>query len=156
MTPGTCSISVDADGTPTYNAAPQKTIHITQANSVDQGGLTWLPIYPHSKNDWTRAKVVWCSSHTIVQGSTILGKGSGPYGHDDWRLPTKEELISLAKSGALVGQGWTRDYTWSSEESGNRRGFYEKVDVGTPFLNYPNHYPEHGNKNVNFTCVRKN
>jgi len=156
MTPGTCSMSVDADGTPTYNAAPQKTIHITQANSVDQGGLTWLPIYPHSKNDWTRAKVVWCSSHTILQGSTILGKGSGPYGHDDWRLPTKEELISLAKSGALVGQGWTRDYTWSSEESGNQRGYYEKVDVGTPFLNYPNHYPEHGFKNVNFTCVRKN
>lgn len=146
MTPGTCSMSVDADGTPTYNAAPQRTIYLTQANSVDQGGLTWLPIYPHSRNSYVRARTI-CS-----RGAFAAINGSSFYGHDDWRLPTKGELISLARSGALDGQGWLRDYTWSSQKSGLYD--YETVDLSTPDYNSPRHDPESTLRNVPFTCVR--
>jgi len=146
MTPGTCSLSVDADGTPTYNAAPQRTIHMTQANSVDQGGLTWLPIYPHSSNSYVRAR-------TICSRGAFAVNGSGFYGHDDWRLPTKRELISLARSGALDGQGWLRDYTWSSKVSGYQ---YETVDLRTPDYNTPRHDVESTFRSVPFTCVRNN
>jgi hypothetical protein len=135
MIPGTCSMSVDADGTPTYKAAPQKTIHITQISSVDQGGLTWLPVYPHSKNDWYRTDVS-CRDREF-------------YEHDDWRMPTRGELISLARSGALVGQGWTRSYTWSSERS--RYQYYDVVDLTTDY-----HYPQQMDTTAYTTCVRKN
>jgi len=148
MTPGTCSISADADGTPTYNAAPQRTVYLTQANSVDQGGLTWLPIYPHTRKSYVRASNV-CSPGSFNGINEISF-----YGHDDWRLPTKRELISLARSGALDGQGWLRYYTWSSQKSVLYD--YETVDLRTPEYNSPRHDPESTLRKVPFTCVRKN
>jgi hypothetical protein len=140
MIPGTCSMSVDADGTPTYKAAQQKTIHMTQISTVDQGGLTWLPVYPHSKNAWHRTDVS-CGDREF-------------YEHDDWRMPTRGELISLARSGALDGQGWTRSYTWSSERS--RYLYYDVVELTTPDYNTPHHYPQQMDTTAYTTCVRKN
>jgi hypothetical protein len=140
MIPGTCKISVDADGTPTYNAAPQKTIILTQISSVDQGGLTWLPVYPHSKNSWFRTKVR-CSDDEY-------------YGHDDWRMPTSDELSSLAKSGALDGQGWTRDDTWSTRKNGFHN--YWVVGLTTDSFGRAATSPKHEDRDFYSTCVRKN
>jgi hypothetical protein len=141
MIPGTCRISVDADGTPTYNAAPQKIIKMTQISSVDQGGLTWLPIYPHSRHSWSRNRIR-CRDYEY-------------YEHDDWRMPTSDELSSLAESGALDGQGWTRDYTWSTREHGFASFYYTvglaKTDWVTTLTS-----PKYSDRAFYSTCVRKN
>jgi hypothetical protein len=62
---------------------------------VVQGGLTWTPA--------TIDTDLWPSANSYCTGTTINGQTG-------WRLPTVNELVSLANSGAL-DVGW---YVWSS------------------------------------------
>jgi hypothetical protein len=99
---------------------------------VSQGGLTWMPINSSTKN-WSGANA-YCTN-TAINGQT------------GWRLPTRDELKALYDSGAMKGQGWTLNYTWSSTpySSGSHYG----VNLG-----YGNVLP--GDDTVEFyvTCVR--
>ncbi len=81
------------------------------AGYVQQGGLTWTPNTIGGWNggggytDWNTANA-YCTSTTIN-------------GQTGWRLPSKDELVSLYNSGALSGQpGWELDETWSSTPYG--------------------------------------
>lgn len=66
---------------------------------VKQGGLTWMPV---SSTTYTYADA------SALCAGTINGQSG-------WRLPNKEELVSLHDSGTAKGQGWTFGLTWSSE-----------------------------------------
>jgi hypothetical protein len=69
------------------------------AGYVVQGGLTWMPTND-SWESWEYANA-YCSTATIN-------------GQTGWRLPDVYELTYLYTSGALNGQGWTLNFTWSS------------------------------------------
>ncbi len=66
---------------------------------VYQGGLTWMPI---SATTYT-----WSAANTYCTTTTINGSSG-------WRLPTDTELSALFTSGAMTGQGWALNNTWSS------------------------------------------
>jgi len=115
------------------------------AGYVVQGGLTWMPatfIVPV-----TFGSTFWANANAYCTNTTINGQTG-------WRLPTKDELLSLANSGALnaVTSQWTWFYVWSSTPSPTggyyvvyldpTRIFNGTVDVGTD-----------GNY---VTCVRSN
>ena len=68
------------------------------AGYVSQGGLTWMPV--------SGTKYAYADATALCAG-TINGQTG-------WRLPTKDELVSLYNSGAMNGQGWTLGYAWSS------------------------------------------
>jgi len=89
------------------NAAGQNFIGTTlPAGYVSQGGLTWMPSTSVPVNFgltfWEDANA-YCTN-TIINGQT------------GWRLPTENELLSLANSGALnaVVNQWVWYYVWSS------------------------------------------
>ena len=99
---------------------------------VSQGGLTWMPINSSGKN-WSNANA-YCTN-TAINGQT------------GWRLPTRDELKALYDSGAMKGQGWTLNYTWSSTpySSGSHYG----VNLG-----YGNVLPGDDTSEFYVTCVR--
>jgi len=70
----------------------------TTAGYVTQGSLTWMPVT--STDTWTNANT-YCTTSTI---NGVTG----------WRMPTRLELSVLYTIGAMNGQGWTLNYTWSS------------------------------------------
>lgn len=76
------------------------------AGYVSQGGLTWMPI---SSTQYTYAQASALCAGTIN-------------GQTGWRLPTSAELSALYNSGAMNGQGWTLNFTWSSTP--NPGGYY--------------------------------
>ncbi len=73
-------------------------VAVTTASYVSQGGLTWMPA------SWTLYDYA---------GATALCAGT-INGQTGWRLPTKDELVSLYNSGAMNGQGWSLGWAWSS------------------------------------------
>jgi len=62
----------------------------------------------------------WPTANTYCTTTTILGQTG-------WRLPTKDELVSMYNSGAIVGQGAPMLYTWSSTPNGD--GSHYLVDL---------------------------
>jgi hypothetical protein len=88
---------VAKDAANNVQAAVQN-VALTTASYVSQGGLTWMPV------SWP-----WYAyaDATALCAGTINGQTG-------WRLPTKDELVSLYNSGAMNGQGWLLDFTWSS------------------------------------------
>jgi hypothetical protein len=64
---------------------------------ITQGGLTWTPA--SSPDTWANANA-FCAR--TINGQT------------GWRLPTVNELIGLAYSGAMFGQHWIGGDIWSS------------------------------------------
>jgi Putative Ig domain len=83
-------------------ASTISTVSFTVGGYVVQGGLTWMPV---TFNDtWTNANA-FCAS---FNGLLLSG----------WRQPTQPELSALYTSGAMNGQGWTLDITWSSTPFG--------------------------------------
>ena len=60
-------------------------------------------------------------------GATALCAGT-INGQTGWRLPTQTELSALYASGAMNGQGWTLDYTWSSTPNGPGAHFTVSLD----------------------------
>ena len=70
---------------------------------VSQGGLIWMPLTS--------------SLHTYDQAVTLCS--STINGLSGWRLPTEQELVTLANSGAMNGQGWSiGSDLWSSTPNG--------------------------------------
>jgi hypothetical protein len=114
------------------NAAP------LSAGYVSEGVLTWMPI---SSTTYT-----WAAANTYCTTTTINGQTG-------WRLPTQAELsafdtyLALPEQSALIGQGWTLNYTWSSTSAGG--GSYYVVS-----LNYGYVYTTLGATSLYVTCVR--
>ena len=85
-----------------------------------QGGLTWTP---NTIGGWDgRGCTQWDTANTYCTTSTINGQ-------TNWRLPTRDELVSLSNSGAASGaQGWVLNSpTWSSTPDG--AGIHDFVDM---------------------------
>lgn len=70
---------------------------------VSQGGLIWMPD--------NIMLATWPNADAYCTGITILGQTG-------WRLPTTAELSVLYASGAMNGQGWVLNFTWSSAPGG--------------------------------------
>ena len=68
---------------------------------VSQGGLTWMPVSFYK--NWSDANS-YCNNN-VINGQT------------GWRLPTKDELLALYKSGAMNNKGWVLNFTLSSTPS---------------------------------------
>lgn len=83
----------------TVNSAPA-TVSII-AGYVAQGGLIWMPIT--FSDTWSNADA-YCASFSVN-------------GQSGWRMPTRLELSALYASGAMSGQGWVLQGTWSSTPS---------------------------------------
>jgi formylglycine-generating enzyme required for sulfatase activity len=98
---------------------------------VSLGGLTWMPIT--FTKSWTDANA-YCTK-TVINGQA------------GWRLPTKNELKSLYLSGAMIGQGWTLNNTWSSTLDSSGYHFYVYLDNGKVF-------PTFNSDSSYVTCVR--
>ena len=114
------------------------------AGYIQQGGLTWMPnnigpwadIYGYGVSGYTD----WNTANTYCTTATINGQTG-------WRLPTVDELSSLYDSGALAGQGWTLDFTWSSSPPGVGGHYGVSLYSGTVYWN--------GDAAAGFvTCVR--
>jgi len=89
----------------------------TPAGYVSQGGLIWMPL---TSTYYTYAQAVTLCSGTFM-------------GLSGWRLPTEQELINLANSGAMNGQGWVLGtYLWSSTSTSV--GSYDLVYLPIPYL----------------------
>ena len=67
------------------------------AGYVVQGGKTWMPVT--FADTWTNA-AAYCTNTTI---NGVTG----------WRMPTQPELSAMYASGAMIGQGWSLNWTWS-------------------------------------------
>lgn len=100
---------VAKDASNNVQAAVQK-VQVTTLSPgyIVQGGLTWMPVTFF--DTWTSANT-YCTSNTI---GGITG----------WRMPTQPELSELAKSGAIIGQGWAMNSAWSSTEYFNPETHY--------------------------------
>lgn len=77
------------------------------------------------------------SANTYCTTTTINGQTG-------WRMPTTAELSALYTSGAMYGQGWTVDVTWSSTQHG--AWGHEHVYLGN------GHVAWIGDEN-NFSCL---
>ena len=84
------------------------------AGYIQQGGLTWTPntiggTTLGNPYDWDAGGYTdWPTANNYCANATINGQTG-------WRLPTKDELDNLYKSGALAGKpGWALENTWSS------------------------------------------
>jgi hypothetical protein len=102
------------------------------AGYVSQGGLTWMPV-SHSDT--------WGNANTYCTTTTINGQMG-------WRLPTTVELSALFTSGAMNGQGWILDGTWSSIPGGGAF-IHQSVNLIDGSANW---FGDAGNGRV--TCVR--
>lgn len=108
-------------GTPVVSAA---TAAITlPAGYVSQGGLIWMPNNIMPPSGWA----TWPNADAYCTGTTILGQTG-------WRLPTTAELSSLYSSGAIAGQGWALDGTWSSTPHG--AGSHEHVFLNDGYVSW--------------------
>lgn len=67
-------------------------------NVISEGGLTWMPV--SFKKNWVEANA-YCNN-TAINGQT------------GWRLPTKDELISLQASGVMKNLAVAENAIWSS------------------------------------------
>ena len=79
------------------------------AGYISQGGLIWMPVTFSSPA--TFGTTFWLATYNYCTGTIINGQTG-------WRMPTANELVSLANSGALnaVTQ-WTWYNVWSSTPS---------------------------------------
>ena len=108
--PGATPVSVTVNGaneTGINIATPMPITTSLPAGYVVQGGLTWMPvtfIVPV-----TFGSTFWADANAYCTNTTINGQTG-------WRMPTKDELLSLANSGALnaVNGQWVWYYVWSS------------------------------------------
>lgn len=98
---------------------------------VTQGGLTWMPVRE--------------IRYAYEQASSLCGGTIN--GQRGWRLPTKDELLSLYNSGAMKGLGWTLGDTWSSTPSGH--GFHYGV-----YLLHGSYGSNNGLGDYYVSCVR--
>lgn len=96
---------------------------------IQQGGLTWMPnnIGPWSMYGY-QGVTDWNTANTYCNTATINGQTG-------WRLPTVDELSSLYNSGALAGQGWTLNGTWSSTPDGAGTHYYVFLYLGGVYWN---------------------
>jgi hypothetical protein len=92
-----------------YLAEASVKLKMLEEGYVFQGGLIWTPI-DYSRKTWSKANA-YCSNTAIN-------------GQSGWRLPTRDELGALYKSGEMKGQGW---YTWSSTPES--AGYYYIVSL---------------------------
>ena len=98
---------------------------------VSRSRLTWMPI-TFIKN--------WSDANTYCNNTAINGQNG-------WRLPTKDEMSALYNSGAMNGQGWTLDSTWSSTPFS--AGVHFNVFLGNGYVG-----PGGGTYGHYVTCVR--
>ena len=117
-------------GTPVVSSA---TASVTgaplPAGYVVQGGLTWTPntigsaTFGGDFNNWgiPGGYANWATANAFCAAGTFNGQTG-------WRLPTQPELSSLYSSGAMNGQGWALDLTWSSTADGS--GYRYGVGLG--------------------------
>jgi tetratricopeptide (TPR) repeat protein len=98
-----------------------------QKGYVSQGGLTWMPVTFYK---------TWSEANSYCANTTIRGQTG-------WRLPTKDELSALYASGAMNGQGWALNGTWSStpDSTGNHYfvflnggGVDSGIDMGNGYV----------------------
>ena len=85
------------------NVAVTTTAAALPTGYVSQGGLTWMPNNIMPPNGYAN----WSAADTYCTTTTINGQTG-------WRLPTQLELSNLYNSGAMNGQGWVLNPTWSS------------------------------------------
>jgi hypothetical protein len=106
---------------------------VAAANIVVQNSLTWMPV---------SFSVTWSDASAFCATSTINGQTG-------WRLPTEFDLSGLAASGAMNGQGWTLDRTWTSTSGSGVVASHFVVNPATKLAS------EQANDNSAFvTCVR--
>lgn len=87
----------------------EQVLEAERLNGIQQGGLTWIDL--SSQNQWPyNFKKPWPDANEYCANTAINGQTG-------WRLPTKDELISLDASGVIKksrGLGQNLSSTWSS------------------------------------------
>jgi len=98
------------------NSAPA-TVSIVAypAGYVAQGGLIWMPVT--FSDTWPNADA-YCSGFSIN-------------GQSGWRMPTRLELSALYASGAMNGQGWVLQGTWSATQYSVGYHYFIDLNYGT-------------------------
>ena len=96
-TAGTGTITAQQGQMGSYNPTSASTT-FTVVGYVNQGGLVWMPP--------TAGLMTWENAQAYCTNTTIRGVTG-------WRLPTQDQLASLAASTALQGQGWLMSDTWT-------------------------------------------
>ena len=118
------------------------------AGYVVQGGLTWTPntigsaTFGSDFNNWgiPGGYANWATASAFCAAGTFNGQTG-------WRLPTQTELSGLYSSGAMNGQGWALNGTWSSTANGS--GDHSFVS-----LNYGGVYWFGDTNHIYVSCVR--
>jgi len=96
------------------------------AGYISQGGLIWSP---NNATVSVLGYAKWNAANTFCTTQTINGQTG-------WRLPTTAELVALYHSGALSGQGWALNRTWSSTPRG--AGSHESVRLNDGLVGWLN------------------
>lgn len=76
--------------------------------------------------------VNWSSAASMCSSSTVAG-------YNDWRLPTKDELMTLYNNREEIG-GFVTEKYWSSSESGGYRFVVDFNNGGVSVQEQQNHY----------------
>jgi hypothetical protein len=109
---------------------------------VVSGGLTWMPV---SSTTYT-----WYEAEALCGG--IINGQTG------WRLPSRQEVLDLSLTTAMIGKGWTLGGIWSGtfhsyEYTGGRiKYWYVRFDMLRPPVAAPSDGALYG-MHTNVTCV---
>ncbi len=116
------------------------------AGYISQGGLTWSP-----ELGWDN-RLSWSGASNYCSGFSGLGQSG-------WRLPTKDELVALANSGQVNGNGWVQGWEdgdiWSSTIYTNASGSnHYVVQININPLYSGGAYGESDSGGNRVSCVR--
>jgi hypothetical protein len=119
------------------------TFTTTTIGYLQQGGLTWVPNMRSGANDLNLGdgRGYWSTANDRCNTATFNGQTG-------WRLPNKDELVSLANSKAMLNlPGWTLSSTWSSTSDGLSKHYEVYLENGSSLLS--------SDSMLNYvTCVR--
>jgi len=111
------------------------------AGYIEQGGLTWMPNTFSGLNG--NGFATWSAANTYCTTTTINGETG-------WRLPTRDELMSLSSTGLQAGQtGWASYFTWSSTPYYSAENIHYVVALDQGFDNWG-----YDSFDTNVSCVR--
>lgn len=134
-TPGTYQYTVSATG---YKTSAQQTINISRTNKLFEIVLQIEPEYIELTSYGIAVQtkdIGWSDYESII----LMCKSSTVGGYNDWRLPTKEELMVLYNNKELIGNfsdKSTRRSYWSSDTD-NGWPYYINFYDGSINTTYP-------------------
>ncbi|MEN3277113.1 MAG: hypothetical protein V7631_2903 [Massilia sp.] len=150
---GTSTIMAQQGGMGSYNPTSTSALltvapRVCTAPLENRQGVCVAP--PTTAATVTQAQLSWSPAHFVLTWAEADGycKNSTINGATGWKFPDQAQLVALAASGAMDGQGWTMADAWSAAAgSGTDTRFAVNLASGASTV-----FPKENKAHV--TCVR--